>query len=215
MKHFLLLCPLLFVTFSISSKEPEKLPKKVTESVSELTAHLTEGLGSEREKVRALYHWITNNIAYDYDKLQKGKVTFFKGPEQVLKDEKAICTGYVYLLGAMLDEIGIEWEDIQGYSNSPAPYFIPTIVLDDHAWIAIKIDGEWQLADPTWDAGYVGALYKEEKIDSYEKQLEKIKKLKRKNSKLRQKGKPERIIPEIDTIPEKNYNGKVGFVKDP
>lgn len=196
-------------------EDEDKIPAKTLKSIPDLTNHLTAELSSEREKVRALYTWITENIEYDYEATQKGKVTFFKGPENVLKDKKAVCTGYVFLFGAMLDEIGIEWEEVVGYTNSFNPYFIPSIILDDHAWIAVKVDGEWQMADPTWDAGYIGPLFKESKVDPLEKQEKRIKAIEKKNRKLKAKGRVELKVPEIDTIPEKNYNGKIGFVPDP
>ena len=218
MRNFCFYLLLLFAlpVFAGGDKdEEEKIPSKVEKSVSELSLYLTKDLSSEREKVRALYKWVTENIAYDYALTQKGKVSFFKGPEAVLKSKKAVCTGYTLLLGSMLNEVGIEWEEVQGYTNSHSPYFIPSIVLDDHSWIAIKIDGEWKLADPTWDAGYIGALFKESKVMDVEKQEERIEKIKKYNKKLKQKGKVELKVPEIDTIPKKPYNGQVGFVPDP
>ncbi|TXC81670.1 transglutaminase domain-containing protein [Luteibaculum oceani] len=206
---------LLSLSLFSSPKEHNEIPKKIRESVPELAQYLTADFKSEREKVRALYTWVINNIEYDYEKTQKGKVTFFNGPENVLKEQKAVCTGYVFLLGALLSEVDIEWEEVQGYTNSGAPYFIPSIVLDDHAWIAIKINGKWELADPTWDAGYIGSLYKEKEPDPVDKQEKYIKRIEEQNKKLKEKGRDLIKVPEVNTDTVKEYTGKIGFVKDP
>lgn len=107
---------------------------------------------SRRQLAYALFYWISQNIAYD----TKG---FFSGdfgdltPEGVLRRRKAVCSGYARLFSGLAEAAGLEVVEITGKSKGFG--FAESGQLGDHAWNAVKIDGQWYLVDTTWGAGYV------------------------------------------------------------
>lgn len=205
----------VFLIVSLTSFSQQKIKRKVKRSIPLLTAHLTNGLYSEKEKVDVIYKWITENIAYDYDKLDQSKHLTGVDPKVILKQKKAICNGYVELTRAMLYEAGIKSETVTGYIHDEHWSPGKMVVSESHAWISIKIDGKWQLADPTWDAGYIGRIpikrkpYKPKKYRKTE--WKKHSKTINKNKKRQER---ERIRKEnYDNKP--TYSDKIGFVKNP
>ncbi|MES2628926.1 MAG: transglutaminase domain-containing protein, partial [Bacteroidota bacterium] len=216
MKQLLLTILFLFTgwTISVAQHSKTKIPKKVLNDIPKLTAYLTKDCQYERQKVDSIHSWITHNIKYDVKYLEKNDCGRFEGSAEVLKSKKTLCMGYVYLMGAMLDELKIEWELISGYTNVSKPYYVPKYLVDNHAWIAIKVEGEWMTADPTWDAGYVGALPKKDRRPSIEKQQKKIDKIIKKNEKLLAAGDELKEVPALDTAKDNvEYSSKIGFVQ--
>lgn len=201
-------------TIVSGQEKKEKIPSKIQKDIPKLTEYLTKNCENETQKVEAVYAYITSNIKFDVKYLEKNNCGRFEGPSEVLKNKKSTCMGYVYLMGAMLDELKIEWELISGYTNVSYPYYVPKYLVDDHAWIAINVNGDWKLADPTWDAGYVGALPKKDTRPSAEKQQKKIDKILKKNEKLLAQGKELKEVPELDTAKDNvEYTKRIGFVQ--
>jgi len=104
---------------------------------------------------------------------------YFTGTEAktILKSKKAICSGYVELMKAMLDEIGVKNETITGYIHNLNWRPGKIAMKEEHAWIAIYMDEKWSLADPTWDTGYIGRIPKKLKpyqIKTYKKTVKLI-----------------------------------------
>lgn len=130
------------------------------QTCEELSTELTKGLVSEKDKLRAIYSWITHHIAYDYDQLKPGQRKRFENEEAsisyTLASRKAICSGYALLLNKMATAAGIEIYTISGYTR----IYKGEVAKDSHAWNGVHLkSGEWLLLDATWDAGVV-------KIDS-------------------------------------------------
>jgi hypothetical protein len=67
-----------------------------------------------------------------------------------------VCGGYSDLFTALARAAGLEAESITGYGKGHA-YEVgePIAGPANHAWNAVKIDGEWRLVDCTWGAGTV------------------------------------------------------------
>lgn len=158
----LILTFLFALSFSSIAKEKDTIPKKISNSIPALSNYLTSGMADPYDKVEAIYTWITHNIEYDYDKLESSKTLVGVNPSESLKSRKAICSGYVELMRAMLDEVGVESETVNGYVKDSHWTIGDTLLEETHAWIAIQIDGKWLLADPTWDAGYIGRIPKKD-----------------------------------------------------
>lgn len=114
---------------------------------SELSYVLTKDLKTEHEKFRSIFRWVTNNIAYSYS-AQKVE------PIYVLKKKKAICSGYSNLLADLCKHANLECEVVVGYAKS-LDKSIGKLKEINHAWNAIKLNGDWYLVDATWAAGYV------------------------------------------------------------
>ena len=117
---------------------------------SETAQELAESLSTEKEKCRAIFRWITNNIKYDYDVLNDKKHDC-EDPLLVYKRKKAVCGGYSSLFKAMCDEAKIKCEYISGESITSNNY-------GSHAWNIVKLDGTWYIMDITWSSGNVSGV---------------------------------------------------------
>ncbi len=202
-----ILPPLIALIFSISIYAQKATDPEV------LARQLTVGLKDDSSKVDTIYKWITHNIHFDYDITQKGKCFAFQSSEEVLKQKKTLPDGYSRLMRDMLVSVNIKASLIPGYTYQTKDYYQPNILFENHQWVAYKIGNEWHLADPTWDAGYVGSLAAHKLEQKLEK---KNKKLEAKNKK-REKSKKD-PIPLIDVdslVSSKKLNDKMGFIPEP
>lgn len=117
----------------------------------------------QEEKVRAVYFWVTENIAYDGEGLYKGNMIFEK--TGALKEKKCVCAGYADLLDHAFKKMGLASEYLVGKARLLDGKFQwdPKSWLNGHAWNAVMIDDEWKLIDATWASGYLSgsAFYKQ------------------------------------------------------
>ncbi|MCK5522831.1 MAG: hypothetical protein KAI83_06820 [Thiomargarita sp.] len=134
-------------------KHALRSPKHLEHSSQTLAAYLIEPAKNDREKARAIYRWITYNIAYNDEGFFKGK-TGDLSPDGVLRNRRAVCEGYAGLFKRLGQLAGLEVETISGYSKGYS-YAVDGNDSINHAWNAVKIDGQWQLIDTTWGAGYL------------------------------------------------------------
>ncbi len=139
-------------------------PKALAQDPAALAAYLTEGASSDTEKARAIFRWIAENIAYDYENMNS---TAPIDPRAVLVEGKSICDGYsaaFELLGRLagLQVVTIHgWA--KGYAWQPGGHFGKT----NHAWNAVWLNGEWKPVDSTWGAGYVRDGQFVKQLDDY------------------------------------------------
>lgn len=130
-------------------------PESKLESIESLASYLMEPARNDREKARAIYRWVAENIDYDVQGLLNSSYGD-TSPEGVLKSGRSVCSGYSGLFGSLCVAAGLEVVTISGYAKgynyTPGAKFSgPT----NHAWNAVKIDGSWYLLDSTWGAGYI------------------------------------------------------------
>lgn len=132
-------------------------PASAEQSVESLAAYLIGPAANEREKARAIFRWICENIDYDLGSYFTGSLGSINSAD-VLKSRSSVCSGYSNLFSALAGEAGLEAVEIRGYgkgySYRPGGRFTGSY---NHAWNAVKINGTWCLMDPTWGAGYLGA----------------------------------------------------------
>ncbi|GAB2702211.1 hypothetical protein GCM10027037_29650 [Mucilaginibacter koreensis] len=139
-----------------------------------LTHQLTDPFTDQTLKARAIFRWITDNIAYDHKYYNryayKGKEpkTYHCNDERdceikkqvwengyidkALNTGKAVCEGYALLFKRMCRIAGIEAEMVTGYTRTQF-YEIGTPGDLDHAWNAVWLNGTYHLLDATWAAG--------------------------------------------------------------
>lgn len=136
------------------------VPRKVVidhDDVERAAQEIIEGATSDREKAHALYRWLGENIAYDTYSFFNKKNTEY--PDQsgkaVLQRRDAVCAGYSELFHEMAEAVGLESKILSGYTRKDDYDPQRKFTGSDHAWNAVKIDGEWQLLDATWGAGSV------------------------------------------------------------
>jgi hypothetical protein len=130
-------------------------PPSAEATIESLAAYLIEPAKNDREKARAIFRWITENIDYNVAVFFGGG-TGVTNSEDVLKSRKSICYGYSDLFLSLAGEAGLQAVRIKGYGKGygyvPGKEFTGPF---NHAWNAVKINGSWYLMDCTWGAGYV------------------------------------------------------------
>ena len=127
-------------------------PADLEKDVRSLAGYLRGGTRGERERVRALYRWICDRIAYDAVSY-RDHVFPNEDSAYTLKQRKAICGGYARLLYDLGKEAGLQIELVGGEARGSA--FSRAGRIEGHAWNAVRLDSRWYLLDPTWGAGTV------------------------------------------------------------
>lgn len=151
--------------------------KKKFRNIESLAETLTTGLETDDEKVRAIFIWITANIAYDYvlyEKMKKKgdtkKVYFKNGSEaerirsfekhyydyasKVLKNKRGVCEGYATLFYELCKYANIPCAVVTGYADKNeekvAAKRNKKNFTTNHAWNMVKLHDEWLYLDVTW-----------------------------------------------------------------
>lgn len=102
---------------------------------------------NEYLQVRAIYSWITHKIKFDKPALLDG-VTNDNDAVQVFKSKKAVCHGQAVLFKAFCDELKIKCHVVNGPAKGR--FSEKEEELEEHAWNAVEIHGNWHLLDCTW-----------------------------------------------------------------
>lgn len=126
-------------------------PPSKTASVKILSDYLCAEQPDETHKIRAIYAWITLNIAYfdstDEDELWATPEHIKRqNPEQVLRNQNAVCQGFANLFCALAKEAGIPCEVATGLVKNADG----TVERIGHAWAVARVENQWHLFDPTW-----------------------------------------------------------------
>lgn len=139
--------------------------------INKLANDLTLPFPEDINKVRAIFKWITNNIAFDYRFVNSGREILKPDCDEeedcpsrmikwendylkkILKTKRAIADGYSKLFKKLCDLSYIQAESIRGYART-RPYQIGNNMGLNHWWNAVLIDTSWYYLDPTWAAGY-------------------------------------------------------------
>lgn len=127
-----------------------------TVNKEELVEYLSDAAKNETELARAIFRWITENVAYDVESLESGSYGK-QSVDDVLRSRKGVCSEYSALFTALARQADMEAETVIGFSKGPGFGSESVAPEPDHAWNAIKLDGQWHLLDCTWAAGYVDA----------------------------------------------------------
>lgn len=141
--------------FSTIDRHALDTPYSSERSIPALTSYLFKTAENDKEKVRAIFRWITSRISYDTSALFSGNVGD-TSPAGTLKNRSSICMGYAGLFKALCEQAGIECVIIDGYAKGYSYRAGDKIgERTNHAWNAVKIDGKWRLVDSTWGAGHL------------------------------------------------------------
>jgi hypothetical protein len=138
--------------FSSIDAKALKLPDSLTKTTDDISKYIILNFRTDREKTRAIFIWLANNIQYDIDNMFV--INFYESKEdkinKSLKSRKGICENYAALFNDICLKSGIKSFVIQGYTkqNGFADYL-------PHVWCAALIDTSWFMFDPTWGSGYI------------------------------------------------------------
>lgn len=102
---------------------------------------ISEGM-TDREKITAVYTYITETVAYDFRYYSSKEDMAFASTVALgaLRDGLAICGGYAHALETMLTMCGIENYTVSGTAKG-----------EYHAWNYVLLDGQGYYCDPTAD----------------------------------------------------------------
>jgi hypothetical protein len=153
-----------------------------------LAQKLTAPYKTDAEKVRAIFSWITENIAYNtivyqkpsrslsnrFTSIEPDDTSTFLSPlnervaQLVIQRRVAVCDGYSRLFKTLCDYAGIRSEIIYGYGRTNYIRSGKRFVTN-HTWNAVFIDNGWRLLDATWASGYVtfGDAFVKQRNESY------------------------------------------------
>lgn len=166
--------------------------KKRNKSVTILAKEITASFTTEEEKVRAIFIWMTNNIAFDCvtyhtKKTPSGNFTY-KNPEEllikldkyyynysmlVLRNKKAIAEGYAILFRELCKNAGINCQLVEGKASENKDKIKKLrsrkSFSTNHTWNKVQINGAWYYVDVTWASGYCDKPVKRffKKFNSY------------------------------------------------
>lgn len=124
----------------------------------DLAAQLCETAADDLECVSAVYNYVIDNIAYDYDKA--GQITsgalssYIADIDGTLSSGKGICLDYAALMTCMLRTQHIPTRLEVGYAGMAYHAWI-SVYITDVGWVngIVEFDGKnWSLMDPTFAA---------------------------------------------------------------
>lgn len=138
-----------FIDYAWVDARMNAIPSSSTFATGDIAGYITANFTTPRDKVRAAYSWVTSNIHYNKDSM------FYRywgdDPERklssVLKTRKGVCEDYANLLVTITSKCGIPGYVVTGYCKIAGK-----VNTTGHSWCAIKVEDEWLLCDPTWDA---------------------------------------------------------------
>ena len=89
------------------------------------------------ERIKTVHDYLIKRTTYDRAYYQKDNS--HNHLYNILNENRAVCQGYAVAFYIFMNEIDIPCSLISGYAG------------ENHAWNAVKIDGEWYFIDLTWD----------------------------------------------------------------
>ena len=103
--------------------------------ITQLAREITKIAKNDLERIKLIYIWIAENIAYDDDSFNNKTITVDKAtPSNVLKTKLAVCEGFSNLVTALGKSIGLEVVKVSGYCKGFG-YTEGTIFNEaNHAW---------------------------------------------------------------------------------
>lgn len=102
----------------------------------------------DMQKLRNVHAWVTNNISYDVDHVNKGPSDLLPA-SSILESGKGICGDYANLMAALCRAVGLPVKVIHGEATVPGGF------KGYHAWNEVLINDNWVAVDACWDSGYV------------------------------------------------------------
>ncbi len=130
------------------------VPQGAARTVEGLAAHLRDALSEERDRARAIYRWVVENIAYDAALFFSGAIVApAQDAQSVLTRRRGVCEGFSALYTALAQGVGLEAVSIIGVAKAFSTDPGRTHRTQQHAWNAVRAGGEWRLLDASWGAG--------------------------------------------------------------
>ncbi|MEP7142200.1 MAG: transglutaminase domain-containing protein [Ferruginibacter sp.] len=117
---------------------------------------VTKQFPDPKDKVRALFDWITNNISFDL-KAGKNNDNEKINTDLVLKFRKANAAGYAALFQDMCSVLKIRCLTVNGYAKYNTEQINEKPDEFNHTWAVVQLGispDAWYYVDPAWGSGY-------------------------------------------------------------
>lgn len=128
---------------------------------------VTKKFPDPKDKVRAIFDWITYNISFDL-KAGKNNDNEKTSSDLVLKTRKANAIGYASLFQDMCSVVKIRCLTVDGYAKYNSEQITEKPDEFNHTWDVVQL-GEspetWYYVDPTWGSGFT-----DDKMKNFTKQ---------------------------------------------
>ena len=142
--------------YCAAAGEAANLQKRIDEAAAEYLNGIDDSMSAYDVALR-LHVKLISKVDYDTLTLQKekdgsyssDKIDYIRTICGVFLDGKAVCAGYSRAMEYMLQKCGIECTYVAGVCKKPSGE--PGGPGDRHAWIVLKVDGDYYYLDTTWD----------------------------------------------------------------
>lgn len=141
------------------------MPSSVETSIESVAKYIAKNEQNSYLRIKALHDYVISRVDYDLDVLKTG-LRPHQDAQTVFQTHKAVCEGYANLfmaLGQAIDEDIVYLTGKIRRDLAPIDLIPPVFRLVNsgydwtlHAWNAVKVTGNWQLVDTTWDDGSYG-----------------------------------------------------------
>lgn len=126
------------------------IPPEETISTTSIAHFINTNFSTERDKLRAIYTWVTYNIRYDKDSMNA--INLNPDPQTkiiaALRRRKGVCENYADIFHDIAVKSGLTIYIVSGYTKQWG-----ALDRSGHSWCAVQLGNEWLLCDPTWDEG--------------------------------------------------------------
>lgn len=112
-----------------------------TDDLDALSDEICADADDDKEKVQSIYHWVTNNIRYDYE---AEMVYQHVDISRTVQTKKGICFDFATLFAALCRSQGIPCYILDGYSREDYSC--------KHTWNRVYYDNRYWNLDVTYDA---------------------------------------------------------------
>lgn len=145
-------------------------------SIPQLAKQLAAKNPTDSLKIRAIFDWITENVAYDIDSYRSHIGVKYVSNEDisqsgnwVFKVRKGVCSGYANLFYELGKAMGVQVEVVEGLARTNSFFDSEAKKLEAHAWNAVKINKRWYLIDATWATGGIeeSGVFRFQKNEKY------------------------------------------------
>lgn len=141
--------------------EAERVRKTLLQ-VKELSDEICNGLSDDREKLRAISVWVSENLYYDCDACANGVMLDNISLENVLDTRRTVCLGFSNMLAALCTAQNIDCRVVRGTAVVIGT-FSDDVEAELHEWNVAVIDGKTVWLDALWETG--NSYFKGQYID--------------------------------------------------
>ena len=116
-----------------------------SDDIDNFAAELCGNLGSNQDKINAIYDYVVAHMSYDYDfaaQVDAGNIkSYIPSPDRALMEQTGVCVDYAALMAAMLRSQGVPCKLVTGYAGN-----------EYHAWVSVYDNNSWTRYDPTFES---------------------------------------------------------------